>query len=287
MVELKSGSLTIRISDEGAEIHSIQSAGGVEYIWRADKDVWPRHAPVLFPIVGRLKNNKYFYKEESYELGQHGFARDLKFKLKNHNEDSCSFELISTNETRKKYPFDFIFVISYTLKENILETAYKINNPSSETLYAAVGAHPGFNCPLVEGEKFEDYFIEFEKGELYQTPLTNGLRSDGRIKLDLKENKLHLSAALFDNDALVFENNQVNRISLKSTKSSAGVEMTCEGWPYFGIWTKKNCREFICLEPWYGITDRESTTQQLTEKDGIISISAGKDFNCSFSITIY
>lgn len=283
---LKSELLTVIINHHGAEISSIKNNDGLEFIWQADKDVWPRHAPVLFPIVGKLKDNKYTYNSSSYEMGQHGFARDLHFNITENHEDSCVFELCSGPETKIKYPFDFNFRITYKLAGNTIMTSYAIMNTGSQPMMAAVGAHPGFVCPLEASEKYEDYFLEFEKETLHQTPLHNGLRLTAKKKLDLPGKKLKLSAQLFENDALVFENNQVNNITLRSNKSSHQIKMECNNWPYFGIWSKKGNTRFICLEPWYGITDSEMATGELSEKEGMLTIEAGKEFACSFSVTL-
>jgi galactose mutarotase-like enzyme len=274
--------LKISISEKGAEITSVKSSDGLEYIWQAKEELWPRHAPVLFPIVGKLKDNTYNYKGKSYSLGQHGFARDLRFQLSDADESRCSFRLTSSEETLKNYPFRFTFVITYSVTGNVLNTTYYVKNEQQEEMFFSVGAHPGFRCPLVPGEKFEDHYLEFEKENYLQTLLSDGLRSSTTRVLPLQGKKLFLTPSLFNDDALVFENSQVSEISLRSSKSGRGVTIRSENWPYFGIWSKKGCTEFVCLEPWYGIADHEKSHQQLEEKDGIIRLGPGKQFTCSF-----
>lgn len=284
--KLISKDLTVIINARGAEVSSIKNARGFEYLWPAKPQIWPRHAPVLFPIVGKLKDNHFNYQQQSYSLTQHGFARDMEFKLIKQDEDSCELELRSTEQTKTNYPFDFIFRILYKLHGNKLSTTYHIINPSKNSLYFSVGAHPGFNCPLHASENFEDYYLEFERDVLQRTELLDGLRLQSKTELRLENGRLPISSALFDKDALVFENNQINHIHLGSKHSGRILSMSCEGWPYFGIWTKTDCREFICLEPWYGIADAQNSKQELLDKDGIIQLEAAGEFKCEFSVSI-
>jgi galactose mutarotase-like enzyme len=281
---LISKELTVSFNHFGAELCSVKNNKGVEFIWQANKDVWARHAPVLFPIVGKLKAGFFIYQGINYELPQHGFARDMEFTLLEKNKTSLTFQLLSNNKTKTKFPFDFIFEIKYTLEGNVLDTEYTIINPSRETLFATVGAHPGFNCPLLPNEKFEDYYLEFEKDNFSVTQLNNGLRSDARTTLLLKDKQLFLKKDMFDNDALVFENSQINTVSLCSLTSNHKITLQCNNWPYFGVWTKKENTQFICLEPWYGSADHENADNELSEKDGVIQISPGKDFRAKFCL---
>jgi len=284
-ITLKSASLTAVINSSGAEICSVKNKNNTEFMWQADKNVWARHAPVLFPIVGKLKDNQFIYENTAYSLSQHGFARDLEFDLIAENSDACVFRLTSNDETKKNYPFGFIFEIKYQLTENTLITSYTVKNPAAKKLYFSVGAHPAFNCALFPDEKFEDCFLEFESDHYEQTKLQDGLLSNTKAQLKLKDKKLFLASELFENDALVFENNQINKITLASVKSSRKIILECTHWPFFGIWSKKQNRQFVCLEPWYGIADNVSHDRQLINKKGILSLQPGEEFTCSFSIS--
>jgi galactose mutarotase-like enzyme len=184
-----------------------------------------------------------------------------------------------------QFPFNFILELSYTLEENTLTCAYKITNSGANTLPFSVGAHPGFNCPLLPEENFEDYYLELDGSHFSVTSLNNGLRTKNKSSLVLEDNRLALHSALFDWDALVFENQQIEKISLCSKKSSHRISMTCEGWPYFGIWSKKGCREFICLEPWFGVADKENASSDFFKKEGLIFLKAQEVFECQFSIS--
>jgi galactose mutarotase-like enzyme len=285
MITIRSKELVVEINNKGAELCSVKNNSGQEFIWQADKDIWPRHAPVLFPIVGRLKEDQFFYEGKKYSLPQHGFARDREFELVGSGEDSCIFRLSSDTASKNNFPFDFILEIDYTLKGNCLAVNYRIKNNSFTVMYFSIGAHPGFICPLSPSEKFEDYYLEFEQDELTFTFLQGGLLSKNHRGVRLSERKLFLKENMFDQDALILENKQVNKISLCSTESDRRITVECKDWPYFGIWSKKGCNKFICLEPWYGITDAGDSDQQLKNKKGIISLASGATGNYSFATT--
>jgi len=275
--QIKSHNLVVKINSKGAELSSVKLED-LEYLWQAKADVWPRHAPVLFPIVGRLKDNS---------ISQHGFARDKELKLAFKDENEISFELINDEETNELFPFDFKLIIWYSITDNRVVCGYEVvNTASQKNLFFSIGAHPGFKVPLSNTEKFEDYKLVFSNKEYYTTVLADGLLSDTKKELVLHHGELNLSTALFENDALVFEDSQIDQIRLIS-KSGKGLELNCKDWPYFGIWSKKGCSEFVCLEPWYGIADSINSTGNLQTKKGIIELKVGEKFDCSFSIRVF
>lgn len=286
--KLRSNDLSVTILSKGAEISSLVF-NEIEYIWQADAAVWPRHTPVLFPIVGRLKNNTYNYQNKNYSLSQHGFARDKEFKVIQQSDSVIEFELLNDDETKEFFPFEFRLQIKYQIVNDVLNCSYKVINPSdlSELLFG-IGAHPGFKVPLLESEKFTDYSLFFDPTRTFQTSdLKDGLLSGTKKELKLTSGELKITENLFDNDALVFEDRQINSICLKSNLSGKGVELKCEDWPYFGIWSKKGCHEFICLEPWHGITDSAMPYGEFKNKKGIIHLNPKEEFNCIYSIRIF
>jgi galactose mutarotase-like enzyme len=287
--QLQNNDLTIKVKSFGAELCSVfSSTNNIEYIWQANQDLWPRHAPNLFPIVGKLKDNSFSYLNNNFQLPQHGFARDSEFICVEETESKLTFELTANEETLKHYPFHFSLQISYTLTDNNLITSYKIFNPSNSEIYFSVGAHPAFNCPLQTSETFEDYNLVFPtKKELVINTLNDGLIKNNTKTISLIENKLKVSKTLFDNDALVFMNSQIENVSLISNKTKHGVSMECDNWPFFGIWTKKNSEKFICLEPWFGIADSETTNSNFTNKKGVIKLLPEQNFDCSFNILFF
>lgn len=282
---LSSQNLTIIINHFGAELCSILDKNQTEFMWQAQSE-WQRYSPVLFPIVGKLKNNTYSFKNNTYELKQHGFARDIIFTLISSTKNACTFELKSSSETKKNYPFDFTFQIHYELIKNKLTISYSVNNPSQNQLYFSVGAHPAFSCQLNGNDTLEDYYLKFEKPKFIMSALNDGLIRDEKIDLEIYKNKLLLYTNLFDNDALVFGNSQINKVSLCSIIGNQKVTLESKNWPYFGIWTKKNSNKFICFEPWYCIADSETNGGSFENKKGIISLNPQSNFSCSYSITI-
>jgi galactose mutarotase-like enzyme len=287
--EIQNNLFSVKINSFGAELCSVLSKNSsIEYIWQGDKSVWARHAPNLFPIVGKLKDGQFKYQSQSYQLPQHGFARDNEFTCIEQTADHLLFELVDSNETLIHYPFHFRFLISYKLEDNILKTGYSVSNADSKDLYFSVGAHPAFNCPLETWETFADYKLIFPwKDKLSVHTLNEGLITSHTKNVELQDHQLHISKELFDHDALVFMNSQIDEVKLVSSKTDHGVSLTSKDWPYFGIWTKKGTTQFVCLEPWYGIADHENANGDLEEKTGIIKLVSGQHFECSFDMIFF
>lgn len=285
MLQLKNEYLTLSFTTKGAELISVKNTEGLEFMWQAQADVWPRHAPVLFPIVGRLKNDTYKFAQNSYSLSQHGFARDLEFKVLEHTADKLLFELKDTEHTRSHYPFSFSFCIEYCLHQNEVQITYLTSNTGSTELLYSVGAHPGFRCPLLPTETYSDYYLKFEKQSYETTVLEGGLLSPQKETLQLKNGALDLSYSLFDKDALVFDNAHISQVTLCSKKSDHKVKLSCKNWPFFGIWSKKGGANFVCLEPWYGIADAADSLGDLRAKKGIRSLQAGQSEALRYSLS--
>ena len=282
---LKNNQIQISINSFGAELCSVKTADGKELIWQADKNIWPRHAPVLFPVVGKLKDNQFKFGSREYAMLQHGFSRDKEFVLVRESENSLEFELSSDEEMLLNYPFHFLLSICYELKGGALTIKYKVFNPNNSVLLFSLGAHPGFNCKRLKGETLNDFYLEFvNKNELVAQKLKDGLISDETFKIDLQNGRLKLNVDLFANDALVFKNTQIEDITLASDKSEHKIKLICKSWPYFGVWTKKGCDDFICLEPWFGIADNTEFKGNLSEKEGIVSLEPNRHFEVEFSL---
>jgi len=155
-------------------------------------------------------------------------------------------------------------------------------------MYFSVGAHPAFNCPLVENESFSDYELFFpNKQTLSVNTLQDGLITSERKEITLNQNRLSISTELFENDALVFMNSQIEEVHLLSKKSKHGVSLSSKDWPYYGIWSKKNTNQFVCLEPWYGIADTINFKEDISKKEGIITLNSKAEFQCRFDIRFY
>jgi galactose mutarotase-like enzyme len=281
--------LKISVNQTGAELSRIESVKtGQSFLWDGDPAFWPNHSPVLFPIVGGLKDNSYFYNGKSYSLPRHGFIRgNKKIQLTNQTENSLTFGLVTDDESFLVYPFQFEFSITYTLFANRVVVSHLIKNHGQGDMFFSVGAHPAFGCPLHEGETYEDYYLEFEKPE---TDSTWVLSAEGLVTEESKPtlhntNVLHLSRTLFDHDALIFKNLKSCQVSLRSTKSQQVLTVQYEDFPYLGLWAKPNA-PFICIEPWLGIADSTDTNQDLATKEGIIGLKSKHHFSAAYSIEI-
>ncbi|HSZ72377.1 MAG TPA: aldose 1-epimerase family protein [Cytophagaceae bacterium] len=286
---MKNDFLVVEIDTKGAEIKSIYHRQfDLNYLWNGDADYWNRSAPVLFPIVGKLKNNTYSYKDNSYHLTQHGFARDATFTVEKANETEAVFLLSSTIETKKVYPFDFDLHIIYTLSNASLNVAYRVLHKGTGKMFFSIGAHPGFNCPLEQGLAFEDYRLTFERKETTKRLLvgTDGIsRKTEQVFAD-NTNVIPLTYDLFGaKDAIIFKSLKSDSITLTSAKSSHGLRFNFRGFPYMGIWTKPG--PFLCIEPWYGIADFEDANGKLENKEGIIELNTQETFHASYSMEFF
>ncbi len=286
---LQNSLITATFKEQGAELCSLRHKDhAFEYIWEGNADIWGRHAPILFPIVGRLDHNKYLLDGKEYNLSQHGFARDKKWMAAKEGADRILFRLTSDEDTLQHFPFDFELLLEYHLEMNKLSTTYRVKNNGSDTMPFSIGGHPAFNCPLLENESFTDYYLEFEKPEtLHRQLLRHGLRTGEQNQLLENEIQLPLHPDLFAEDALVLEGVKSEYIVLKNKQHNHSVRVDFKGFPYLGIWTKAGGAPFICIEPWFGITDKENSAgQDFRQKEGILQLETGQQFECSYAITI-
>lgn len=287
ITKLENQYLCVEISSYGAELTSlILKENQTEYLWGAQSDIWGRHAPVLFPIVGRLINNQYKVDNHIFEMSQHGFARDFDFVQMKAASEYVVYRLTSNEKTLVQYPYHFQLDIGYRLQGTNIIVEYCVKNIDHQPIYFSIGAHPGFNCPLSADEKLEDYYLEFEQKETaYKYCLENGF--PGKRELFLRDdNSISLSKNLFKDDALVFENLQSTQIALKSRKSSKSVTVNYEGFPYLGIWSKDGGAPFVCIEPWCGIADAVGQGGHLKEKKGIECLEPEQEFKRKYSISL-
>ena len=274
--------LSASIKHAGAELFSLIDNQNKEYIWNGNPDFWPKHSPVLFPIVGSLKNDTYTFNQKEYYLSRHGFARDMEFHLTEKTESSATFSLAYNEETLQKYPFKFELQIIYKLEENKLNIGYKVINKEEKELPFSIGAHPAFALP----EEFSNYNIQFEKEEKPEYYLLeNGLISNKKETLATSNNTVFLNYKLFENDALVFKTLQSNSLTILEN-SKPYIKVDFEDFPNLGIWTKENA-PFICIEPWFGYSDTLEKSGDLFNKEGIIVLEAKQTFSASFNIEIF
>ena len=278
---ISNSNLTAQIKHLGAELFSLKNNQNKEYIWEGNPTFWGKHSPILFPIVGSLKNNSYSINEEKYELNRHGFAREMEFELIEKTEETATFSLISTLETKKAYPFDFELQICYSLKDNKLNIDYKVINKNEITMPFAIGAHPAF---ALLGN-FEEYSLEFQQDEILKYYLLEeGLISNNSNELQLDNSQLGLKYQLFEKDALVFKTLQSKSITiLKNTNPILKVNFS--DFPNLGIWTVVNA-PFLCIEPWFGYSDTLNEYDDFSKKEGIQLLEKKETFESNYSIEI-
>ena len=286
-ITLESSDLLVQIAPKGAELTSILSkSDDTQYLWQADPAVWGRHAPILFPVVGRLKENQYTYGGKTYSLNQHGFARDQEFEIRRQGEGSVWLDAHANPDTLPKYPFYYRLGIGYELTGSTIHVTYEVSNLGDKVMPFSIGAHPGFCCPLVPGDELTDYVVEFDQVETADTHLLDekGL-FDGRTRPCLQNsNRIPITPDLFNDDALVFHHLNSSTARLLSLKSGRYVEMSIEGYPYLGIWAQPGA-PYVCIEPWHGLADLSDTSGDIFEKKGIRTVEPNKHFSCSYTIT--
>lgn len=273
--------LTAEIKHTGAELCSLKDNSSKEYIWNGNPEFWGKHSPVLFPIVGTLKNNAYQHNNSEYHLSRHGFAREMEFKLIDKKESCATFSLVSSQETKEKYPFDFELQLVYTLENKSLKIEYKVFNKGESKMPFSIGAHPAFDLP----NNFEKYSLTFEeKDTLNYYLLEDGLISNTTNSVSLNQNELQLNYELFANDALVFKNIKSKSVTILE-ESKPLLKVSYPNFPDLGIWTPGKA-PFICIEPWFGYSDTVEKSGSLLDKEGIQVLDANETFHSVFSIEI-
>lgn len=282
--------LSLTVAEKGAEMQSlILKKDQREYLWQGDPDIWAGRAYNLFPTCGKMAQNKFLYNGKEYEMNPHGFARRMDFQLCDKQESQMSFRLSSNADTLKAYPFEFDFVITYTLASTSVVVSYEVTNKGTGNMLFAIGAHPGFNVPLAEREVFEDYYLEFY-GEA--EPEEYVMNSDGYFsgkmrEFPLKAGKiLNLSHRLFDNDA-IFLDKVCNGVTLKSSRSKHFVHVNFAGMECLGIWHKPKMEApYVCIEPWSSCPVVNGDVIDFKNKPNNISLSSGKTYKTACTITI-
>ena len=290
MFTIEDQQLRLSIHPKGAELQSIfHKTHQLEYMWGGDPAVWGKHSPMLFPIVGTLKDNTYYYGDKPYSLSRHGFARDREFTVESQTGDAITFLLRSDEATKAVYPFDFELRVVYRLIATGFTTTYRVTNPaSSGDLWFSVGGHPAFKVPLAPGTEYSDYYLEFDQAESTgRWPISkDGLIEKTPEPLFNNTNHLPLNKALFARDALVLKHPASSAVTLRSARTERGLRMDFPGFPFLGIWAAPGA-DFVCIEPWCGIADSVDSNQQWKEKEGINRLPGGGVFERTWTLTVF
>jgi galactose mutarotase-like enzyme len=291
MIQLKNEHLIARIHPKGAELQELSNpSNGINYMWSGDPAWWGKFSPVLFPIVGTLKENIYYYNGNKYSLPRHGFARDRTFIAEQLSEISALFSLNDDMQTREVYPFHFCLKLHYLLDGDQLICRYIVVNTGREPLWFSVGAHPAFAVPqqgVSVESSYENHQLIFNRSsKLERWKLADGLIADQNEMIPLDNGKLQLSESLFKDDAIVLKHIPDTEIRLVNNQQPHGISFRFEGFPYFGIWAPAGA-PFVCLEPWCGIADNIQHDQELTHKEGIQQLHAGEEFIRQWSVKCF
>lgn len=258
------------VDDMGAQLHSLRSKeNGKEYIWQGNPDIWYGQAPVLFPVIGQLINDKYLYNGVEYTMPKHGLARKLMFKVKECGGAKAVFSLESDEKTRESYPFDFEYLVTFELKEKSLINTMTVVNKTDGEMYFSVGAHPAFNCKVGD-------VIEFEYPETLSTERIDkdNLIIDKKFPLIENSREIVITKEIFEPDALILSDIKSNKLSIKGENE---IEFTFGDCPFLGIWAKPGA-PYVCIEPWYGVNDGRDVKSDISQKRGIQHLNKGETF---------
>ena len=296
MIELKSDDLQVEFQSLGGALSSIKDKDGVEYLWQGDSTYWSGQAPVLFPICGSVRNDTVLYDNEDGsqvkgKVPRHGLVRKKEFELVNQTENSVTFAIEDEEEMYANYPYHFRLEITYTVTGKTIRTQYEIYNKEAEkSMPYFIGGHPGFNCPLLEDEVYEDYYLEFEKPETCTVPKpfpeTGMLDFKDRSSWLENQKEIDLNYDLFSYDAVTLDNLESRSVSLKSRKHDKGLKLHFEEFPNLIVWSTFNKGPFIALEPWSGLSTSLEERDRLEDKKGVKVLKPGDIDHLGFDIEI-
>ena len=280
--QIKNHKMTLTVAEHGAEIRSVE-VDGMERMWDANPAFWGRTAPILFPIVGAIKDNSYQYEGETYSMSQHGFARDMEFTLTEQTEESLQFVLSDNSETYENYPFHFQLTVSYEIFESYINIGWKVLNTDEKKMYFQIGGHPAFACPCEGGMIRDDYSIKVGELPLLETAfLEKGLLGEEK---ELLANELLLKEDTFARDAYIIQNETVGHVDLVNHVSNQVKVRVLADVPVWGIWSTADKKApFVCIEPWYGRCDKTDFSGELSEREYIQSLEPGETFTGGYQI---
>ena len=288
--ELTNGVITAKVRTLGAELISLRKNSiGQEYMWNGNPEYWSRVSPVLFPFVGKLKQQQYTFKGKVYHPKPHGFARDMVFDVIEEATDKLVLQITDTEKTMQVYPFKFKFQIEYRLKADSLSVAFLVKNEGEEELFFSLGAHPGFVCPLHEDERRKDYYIGFDNVEKLISrgvDISTGLVNDSYREYLLEDGLIKIADDMFADDALVLEEQGITTVTLYDQDRKPYLSLSMDA-PVYGIWSAaKDGAPFVCIEPWFGRCDALDFVGNLENREYQNSLEAEKVFKTGYVIRI-
>jgi len=281
MIEIRNKQITALINPHGAELTELSKNDGVNVLWEKDDVHWNRVAPNLFPIVGRLLEDKYEYQGETYSLSQHGFIRNRVFERIEKSDSSVLFRFESDELSKTAYPFDFIFEVEYVLNKSILSINYRVTNRGEEALPYSVGGHPGF---AIHGS-INDYYLDFEQVIETERWLLEGPYYSEKTESIILNECFKLDYKLFENDAIVIRKPNFKKVFLAHKEYGKFLGVYSDSWDAVGFWTKENA-PFFCIEPWWGWADSKFSSGKLIEKQGVHFLNTNESKSHSFQIDL-
>ena len=286
-VSIENEALCVRISSEGAQLASIRDRAGTEYLWQGDPAIWPRRAPLLFPIIARLKDNQYLLNGRPWTIPTHGFCRTAPFTVTEQTPERVSFRYGDTPETREVYPFAFSLTVTYALEGNSLKKTHCVENRGDAVMYYELGGHDGYRAPLAEGETMADYGIRFPgltEAEPYGMDADNMITPKTR-RIPLPGGRLSLKPSDYGLDTVILDNLPRRRAILEDAAGNPRVIVDFEDFDYLGIWTaaKDFDTNYVCIEPWTSLPDATFVGRELSEKAGIRSLAPGASETLSYT----
>jgi len=274
--------LSIEVNSMGAELYSLKAKEtAFEYLWQGDESIWEERSPILFPIIGRLRNDAYKVKGIEYTLEKHGFAKKSPFELRQITEKSLSYRLKKSLETRAQYPYDYDLDMVFILRERTLSVMHRIINKGRDKMYFQIGGHPGFNCQIGD-------YLEFEKNETIDTQRLDkeALIMDQKFPLLKNEKRITITNHLFDHDALILTDFKSKKIHLKSRNDQKIVTVSFGEIPFLGLWAKPGA-PYVCIEPWYGVDDDYNEVDDFSKKRGVVELDGLQKFEFTYEIEIH
>ena len=291
LTKIQNSTITVTADTKGAELQSVVGSNGISYLWDGNPQYWSGRAPLLFPFVGSVRDGIAHSDAGDITLPRHGFARKLDWELEKADDQSMTFRVASSEETLKNYPYPFEARVCYSLGDSSVTTSFTVRNTGKTSLPFCFGGHTGFHVPLVEGEAYDDYIIEFTQKETADCPqnnLSTGLIADGKRNRFLSDKKsFRLNHVLFRGDALIFDRLKSRSALLYSEKSGRGVRVDFQEMEYFAVWSPFADSPFVCLEPWTGMCTLESEDDVFEHKLGIRRVEPGKEETVSFTVTVF
>ena len=289
--ELRYGNTRARVTTAGAQITSFKGCDGREVIWQADPKVWAQHTPVLFPVCGSVRDNRIRIDGVFYPMTKHGFTRGSEFRAAHTGEDFIDLVLTPHEDSRRMYPFEFAFHVTYRLFENGYTTTFLVENLSTRVMPFCLGGHPGFNCPMEESSAFEDYILRFEKPETGMNSLAPGgylIRGAEKLAAFTDEKTLPLSHSLFDErDALIFAGLNSRTVELVHKQHGRGIRFSFPKMEVLAVWSKPGANApYVCLEPWHGMPGREEDGDDFETKPYVTLLKPGMVYTSWFTASL-